>query len=469
MFVQRFFVEGLAHASYLFGSDGEGAVVDPKRDVHDYLVAAEALQVKIVAIFETHPHADFVSGHLDLAAATGAPVYVSEKYPAAFPHKKLAHGDSVRVGSAWVTGLHTPGHSPDSMSFYFEDGDDRGVFSGDILFVGDVGRPDLRDMHADPGAMAGALYDTLRDVIWKLPDETVVYPAHGAGSLCGRRLGAQPTTLIGVERRENWANRFESREAFVEAMLANLPDRPIFFYNSPFVNIAGPRPLSDVPHPQRLTAAEASRPGEALVLDLRAAECYAAAHLAGSVNVGIDAPVFSTWVGTLAGPDRELIVIVDRPEDAERAWLDLARIGYERLTGYHVAEPAAWRQSGASVRETPMLDACCVDEWANGGRVVLDVRTSAERSAGAIPNDIPIPLAKLATRMSELPAGPVAVLCGGGYRAAIGAGLLEAAGRSEVAIIRGGWAAYSRRTCPEPDAQDLSCGELLHRMQSRAA
>ena len=469
MFVERFFVEGLAHASYLFGKDGEAAVVDPKRDVDDYLAAAERQGARIVAIFETHPHADFVSGHVELAERTGAPIYVSEKYLAQFPHRSLGHGETVTVGGVPVQALDTPGHSPDSMSLFAEDGDDRCVFSGDILFVGDVGRPDLRDMHADPHAMAAALYDTLHEVFWKLPDDTVVYPAHGAGSLCGRRLGSAPSSTIGAERAGNWANQFATREAFVEAMASNLPDRPIFFYKSPFVNLAGPGPLAAVPKPTPLDpSALREEHARAIVLDTRTPDEYGAGHLAGSLGVGLALPVFSTWVGSFLQPDDPIVLVVNAPEEAERAWLDLARIGYEHLVGYVVVDPEAWSAAGLEIRRTPQLEVCCVDEWGKEGRGLLDVRTPGEWNAGGVDRAVWIPLSKLPERLSEVPSGPLAVLCGSGYRSTIAVSLLERSGRTELVNVKGGWAAYSQRRCTEPDSQDLFCRELFDQMPATA-
>lgn len=465
MFVERFFVEGLAHASYLFGKDGEAAVVDPKRDVDDYLDEAARHGAKIVAIFETHPHADFVSGHLDLAQRTGAPIYVSEKYPAEYPHRDLKHGGSVSVGGMEVIGLETPGHSPDSMSFYAEDGEERVVFSGDILFVGDVGRPDLRDMHADPSRMAAALYDTLHEVFWRLPDDTVVYPAHGAGSLCGRRLGSAPSSTIGAEKKSNWANQFETRPAFVEAMVSNLPDRPIFFYHSPFVNLRGPRLLHEVPKPAALApAALKEEQAGAVVLDVRSAREYGERHLEGSLNVGLELPVFSTWVGSFVKPDDPLVLVVSREDEVERAWLELARIGYENLRGYLVADADEWRAAGLSTRETPQLEVCCVDDWVREGRQLLDVRTPGEREGGSVPDSHWIPLSRLPERLRDVPPGPLAVMCGSGYRSSIATSLLERAGRRDVVNVKGGWSAYTQRECREPDARDLFCRELFDAM-----
>jgi len=469
MFVERYFVEGLAHASYLFGKDGEAAVVDPKRDVDDYLAAAERHRARIVAIFETHPHADFVSGHLELSQRTGAPIYVSRALPAEYPHRDLAHGDTLTLGGLRVTGLETPGHSPDSMSFYVEDGDERAVFTGDLLFVGDVGRPDLRDMHADPRAMAAALHDSLREVLYRLPDDTVVWPAHGAGSLCGRRLGAAPSTTIGAEKIGNWTNALASKEAFIEAMVANLPDRPLFFFESPFVNLKGAGPLADVPHPPFLAPADLrDLPPDVVVLDTRPGEVWAAAHLRGSLHVGLDFPVFSTWVGTLLWPETPLILVLAEAADADKARLDLARIGYENLRGAIVADPGAWRAAGLEVVETPQLEATCVEAWAAEGRVLLDVRTPGEWEAGSVPGALWIPLARLTDRLREVPPGPVAVMCGSGFRSAIAASVLERAGREQVVNLRGGYAAYARHQEDEPDTQDLFCRALFDRMPAPA-
>lgn len=465
MFVERFFVEGLAHASYLFGDAGEAAVVDPKRDIQDYLDAAERHGARITAIFETHPHADFVSGHMDLAAATGAPVYVSEKYPAEFPHTALKHGAMLRIGSIEATALDTPGHSPDSMSIYLESGEQRVVFTGDILFVGDVGRPDLRDMHSDPREMAEALYDSLHSVLWQLPDDTVVYPAHGAGSLCGRRLGSAPSSTIGAEKIGNWANRFDTRQEFVEAMLSNLPDRPIFFYHSPFVNLRGPRLLADLPKPVQVDAAGIrERLGQWAAVDTRLPAAYGAGHIAGSLNIGLQLPVFSTWAGTVLRPDQPLLLIVESAEEAEKAWLELARIGYEQACAFTLAGVEEWKAAGIDVRETPQLEVCCLDQWVKEGHRLLDVRTPAEWDNGAVDGARWIPLNQLPQRLDEVPEAPLAVMCGSGYRSSIATGILENAGRTPVVNVAGGWGAYSRRECAEPDTQDIFCRELFDRI-----
>lgn len=464
MLLERYFVEGLAHASYLVADGGEAIVVDPKRDVDEYLRAAERLGVRISAIFVTHAHADYVGGHVELAQRTGAAIYHSAKAPAKYAFHGLDHEDVVKVGGLEVKALDTPGHTPDSMSYFIESGAERVVFSGDALFVGDVGRPDLVDMKVDPHLLAGQLYDTLHEVLYRLPDDTVVYPAHGHGSLCGRKIGTAPSTTITAEKTFNWANQFETRAAFVEAMVSNLPDRPYHFYYDPFVNLAGPRPLAEVPKPKLLDPSELlGRCGEALVIDTRRSDDYLPAHIAGSLNVGLHSPMFSTWVGATVRPETQIVLVVYGPEDAEKAWLDLARIGYETVAGYLPADPAAWAAAGLPVRASEQIEVCCIEAWKQEGRQVLDVRTAGEWESGRVEGAVWVTLSKLLDKIDELPQAPLAVLCGSGYRSPIAVGVLERAGRTDVVNIRGGWAAYTQRECAEPDQMDVFCRDVIDR------
>lgn len=464
MLLERYFVEGLAHASYLVADQGEAMVVDPKRDVDEYLAAAERLGVKIVGVFVTHAHADYVGGHVELAQRSGATIYHSAKAPARYAFHGLEHGDTVAIGGLEVQALDTPGHTPDSMSYYIDAGAERVVFSGDALFVGDVGRPDLVDMKVDPHVLAGQLYDTLHNVLYRLPDDTVVYPAHGHGSLCGRKIGTAPSTTVTAEKTFNWANQFETKEAFIEAMVSNLPDRPYHFYYDPFVNLAGPRPLSEVPKPKQIAPAELlGHYGDALVIDTRQGDDYLAAHIAGSLNVGLHSPMFSTWVGATVRPDTPVVLVVHGAEDAEKAWLQLARIGYETVQGYVLADPAAWAAVGLPVRTTEQIEVGCVGAWREDGRQVLDVRTRGEWESGRLDGATWVTLSRLLEKIDELPQVPLAVLCGSGYRSVIAVGILERAGRTDVVNIRGGWAAYTERECAEPDQMDVFCRHVIDR------
>ena len=250
MHLKRYFVEGLAHASYLVGAGGEAAVVDPKRDVDDYIADAEHEGLKITAILNTHPHADFASGFPELAARTGAKIYTSHCAPVKYNRVAARDGERIRVGGLEIEMLETPGHSPDSLSFLVrEGGQPELIFTGDLLFVNDVGRPDLRDADADPRALADKLYDSLFQKVLTLPDGVKAYPAHGAGSLCGRALGSAPFTTIGQEKQFNWAAQIKDRAEFVKQMTANLPDRPAYFAYDVGVNLRGAMPFSQLPSP----------------------------------------------------------------------------------------------------------------------------------------------------------------------------------------------------------------------------
>src|SRR5580658_8493292 len=248
LLIQRYFVEGLAHASYLLGAGGLAAVVDPKRDVDDYIADAQRLGLRIIAILETHPHADFVSGHLELAHRTGAPIYISRLAEALYPHRGVADGDVIKLGPLTLVALETPGHSPDSVSWLARDkGKPAALFTGDTLFVGDVGRPDLRDAEESPVKLAEALYDSLFHRLLALPDDMKVYPAHGQGSLCGRSLGTAPFTTIGQERLGNWALQMADRAEFVKRMTGNLPARPAYFSHVVRLNLRGAGALAELP------------------------------------------------------------------------------------------------------------------------------------------------------------------------------------------------------------------------------
>ncbi len=317
MFEHRFFVEGLAHASYLFGRDGEAAVVDPKRDVDDYISMAQENGLRIVAILNTHPHADFASGFRELAQRTGAKIYTSHLAPVTYEHIGARDGEVIRIGGLEVEILETPGHSPDSLSFLVRDeGKPVSLYTGDLLFVNDVGRPDLRDADADPSALADKLYDSLFNKVLKLPNDVKIFPAHGAGSLCGRAISSAPFSVIGQERLMNWALQIKDRAEFVRRMTENLPDRPPYFSYDVGVNLQGAAPLSELPPLRALTEDELKRAhGEgAVVIDTRPAAFFGAGHFPGSLNVGLNSAMFSTWVGFLVPGGTRIALVVGSAE-----------------------------------------------------------------------------------------------------------------------------------------------------------
>src|SRR3989454_1947431 len=304
MHFKQFYVGCLAHASYLIGDGGEAAVVDPSRDVEMYLREAEEHGLEIRWVLETHLHADFVSGHRDLAARTDATIGIGAKAEAAFPHRALHEGDTIRVGGVVIKAMETPGHTPESLSFlvYERQGDDPpwAVLTGDTLFVGDVGRVDILSSRLPVTELAGLMYDSLHQKLLGLPDETRVWPAHGAGSLCGRSMSKETWSTIGRERLMNPALRPMSREEFVADITRDVPETPVYFLHSRDLNRAGPALRADTPMPPMLAPREfaaAAREG-AVMLDTRSPEAFGAAHPAGSLHVSLDGQ-YASWVGTL--------------------------------------------------------------------------------------------------------------------------------------------------------------------------
>ena len=441
MFLKRFFVEGLAHASYLFGAEGEAAVVDPKRDVEDYLEEARRQGLKIVAILNSHPHADFASGFRELADRTEAKVYVSHLAPAHYEHEDGRDGQRVKVGSLEVELLETPGHSPDSLSFLVrQDGRPVMIFTGDLLFVNDVGRPDLRDADEDPSALAGKMYDSLQKIL-TLPDEVKVYPAHGAGSLCGRAISDAPFSLIGQERKLNWAMQIKERDEFVRQMTANLPDRPAYFSYDVGLNLEGAEPFSALPPLDEMTKEELRHAvrDEAVVLDVRSASDFGAAHFPGSINIGLGSPSFSTWTGFIVPGEKAIALVVDSAEDAKRARLELARIGFDNVLGY--IRSSALPES----QQLPQLSAQQLKtDLQNDGPLVLDVRTPNEWKSNHIEGARHVPLSTFGKQLPDLPNDrKIAVICGSGYRSSVASSLLQARGYHEIENVAGGMEAFS--------------------------
>ena len=455
MYFKRYFVEGLAHASYLFGSNGEGAVVDPKRDVDEYLTDAEREGLKIVAIFNSHPHADFASGFRELAQRTGAKIYVSHLAPVKYASVAGRGGDRIPVGSLMVELLETPGHSPDSLSFLVRENErPTAIFTGDLLFVNDVGRPDLRDADEDPTALAGKLYDSLFDKILALPDDVKIYPAHGAGSLCGRAISSAPFSLISQERQFNWAMQIKDRAEFVRQMTANLPDRPAYFSYEVGVNLSGAKPLSELPSLRVLSEAELteSAAAGAAVIDTRPAPFFGAGHFPRSLNIGLGSALFSTWVGFIVPGDTPIALVVGSAENAAKARLELARIGFDDVIGYIEAE------SLTSVQQLSQLSVCDLKAGLRRGTapLVLDVRTPSEWEKKHIESARHIPLPSLPARFAEVPRDQsIALMCGSGYRSSIAASFLQARGFTQLQNVMGGMGAYVEANCPAFEPAEL--------------
>ena len=455
MILKRYFVEGLAHASYLIGDRNEAAVVDPKRDIGDYIADAEAAGMRIVAIFNTHPHADFASGFAELAEQTAARIYTSHLAPTSYDHIAAKDGDKVVVGGLEVALLETPGHSPDSLSFLVsKHGTPKVVFTGDLLFVSDVGRPDLRDADEDPSALADKLYSSLFDKILMLPDDVKIYPAHGAGSLCGRAISSAPFSTVGEERANNWAAQISDREEFVKQMVSNLPARPAYFNFDVGINLAGAAPLAELPTMERLTEARLCRwvKDGTTVIDTRSPARFGAGHFPGSLNIGLGSPMFSTWVGFLVAGKRPIALVVEGSKEASKAQLELARIGFDKLVGYLEAE------SIVDTAQLPQLRVCDLRSHLDDSNppLVIDVRTPNEWINSHIARAKSIPLPELPNRLTEIPdEQTLAVICGSGYRSSIAASLLQAHGISRLQNVAGGMSDFLEKDCPQMKPADL--------------
>ena len=454
MYFEQFYLGCLAHASYLLGSEGEAVVVDPQRDVEIYLEAAQKQHLQIRHIFETHLHADFVSGHKELAAHTGATIYIGKAAGATFPHVDVTDGFELRVGKVRIHACETAGHTPESICLVITDEEKSqgpwGVLTGDTLFIGDVGRPDLSKTHT-PQQLAGLMYDSLHDKLLKLPDDVLVYPAHGAGSLCGRNMRAERSSTIGVERLTNYALQIKSRDEFVRQMTANLPARPDYFLEDAAINRAGATPLTDLPELKAISAAELRAMLEhgAIALDVLPSDQFATGHVLGSINIALSGQ-FASWAGAVLGLSAHPVLIADTPEQLEEARLRLARVGIEDLSGYLEGGITGWKQAGFALQQLPQITVEELNARLNErGLHVLDVRREGEWEASHIAGADWYPLDRFKAALPEIEQNaPVAVHCKSGYRSAIACSLLQRAGHNNVIDVIGGFDAWQQAQLP---------------------
>jgi hydroxyacylglutathione hydrolase len=448
MKTERFYVSGLAHASYLVVSESEAVAIDPERSVDGYVDYLTKNGLALKGIFLTHPHADFVAGHAELSARTGAPILISEKAPATFPHVDLKEGDRFKLGEVELATIATPGHSPDSLCLCaFENGRPTLVFSGDTLFAGDVGRPDLRDAELPAHDLAALLYDSLFNKLLKLPPDVKVYPAHGAGSLCGRQISSAPFTTIGQEMTTNWALQLTDEHRFVEAMVSNLPDRPPYFSRSVTINLQGAPALSELLATKRLEISEfeTAKQEGATILDLRPPALFGDAHVAGSLNIGVVSPSFPVWCGFFVNPDLPILLVADYESEAQRARLELARIGFDQVAGFVTADDLGETMQISQVGARDFLATL------EGGQrpTVLDVRSVQEFTQDHVEGSVNIPLPRLPRKLGAFShSAPLTILCGSGYRSSIAASLLEAEGFEHLSNVMGGMHAVRHATRP---------------------
>ena len=487
MLLHRIWDPKLAQASYLIGcADArEALVIDANRDVEQYLALAASLNLRVAHVTETHIHADFASGSRELAARAGAKLYLSDEgghewryaFAASDGAVLLRDGDRLTVGRVSITALHTPGHTPEHLTFLVTDGaaatEPIAAVTGDFVFVGDVGRPDLLERAAGVGgtmeAAAGTLFRSLQR-FKQQPDWLQIWPGHGAGSACGKGLSAIPQSTVGYERRFNWAFGVADEAEFVRLVLAGQPDPPKYFGTMKRINREGPSLLGGLPRPVALPPEQIldvlHRGG--LVIDTRTAAEYASGHVPGTINLPFN-NAFTTWAGWVLPYDRDLHLLSAKADgrQAELALRDLAMIGLDRVAGcFGVEALGAWTRSGRALATIGRITASDLAARLDSGTAaVVDVRSRAEWESGHIPGALNIPAGEVADRLAELPqGGPVVVHCQGGTRSAIAAGLLDARGVGGVLDLPGGLPEWEGAGLPvdrgAADLSDLVLGAL---------
>ena len=453
MILKQYYLGCLAHASYLVADEdsGQAAVVDPQRDVEQYLGDAARAGCTISHVLLTHFHADFVAGHLELRELAGAEIHLGSRGQAEYPFTPMTDGDSVELGQVRLEVLETPGHSPESISIlvYDLERDKKqpyAVLTGDTLFIGDVGRPDLRaSLGWDAEDLASMLYDSI-DKLARLPDPTLVYPAHGAGSLCGKNLSTDTVSTIGVQRAYNYAMQPMSREQFIEIVTADQPDAPGYFTYDAVLNTRE-RPTLDEELARELNSLRAEQALSlvdegAQALDTREPAQFEAAHLRASINIGLGGS-FATWSGTVLDRDRAIVLIAEPGRENEAA-TRLGRIGFDNVAGYLEGGMQALDREPELVERTERITAGSLAEQLAGPEppTVIDVRTAPEWEEARIEGAVNLPLSKLGERLEEVPDRPLVVYCTSGYRSAIAASILRRDGRADVTDLVGGLAAW---------------------------
>ncbi len=460
MKIEQYYLGCLAHASYMIVDErtGVAAVVDPQRDIDQYLRDAESNGWTIKYVFLTHFHADFLAGHIELRDRTGARIYLGARAEAEYDFTPVKDGDVVEFGDVRLKVMETPGHTPEGISILAYDlaeSDTRpkAVLTGDTLFIGDVGRPDLlASIGVTADELAEMLHDSITNKLMKLPDDTLVYPAHGAGSLCGKQLSTERVSTIGEQKKYNYALQPMSKAEFIKLVEVDQPDAPEYFVHDAVLNRKERTSLDESMkkslRPLSVDEVVRLRDSGAQVLDVREAADYEGAHLAGTINIGLKGQ-YATWCGTVLDHDRPIVVVADPGDEAE-AIMRLGRIGFDNAAGYLDGGMKALDGRDDLIQATPRITAPALAERLGhaGAPAVLDVRSDKEREAGAIEGSAHIPLGHLEERLAEAPAGPLVVHCQGGYRSAIAASLLRKHGRDDVTDLVGGYKAWAASKAP---------------------
>ena len=462
MYVHQFFVKGLAHLSYILGGNQTCAVIDPKRDVDEYIEVAKSMGLKITHILETHLHADFISGHLDLAEKTGAKIYAPKAGKCKFDHVPVKEGDIIEIEDMKLKVLDTGGHTPEHISYVVTDlsrgKEPVSVFCGDTLFVGDVGRPDLFPGQAEK--LASRLYGNLNQKLLNLPDFCAVYPAHGAGSLCGRAMGAMRLTTIGYERKYNPALQHKTKESFKKSLLTGMPDAPDHFSRCSAINGKGPVLIGNLPEVGPLNPKEfwKLKNDDHVVVDLRDYTAFGGSHIPGSYNLDL-AGNFSTFAGWVLPSDKPLLLVGGILEDIQQATIQLHRVGLDQIIGYLDGGIRSWANQALPLEHIPQITVQELKGQLEHGEelVLLDVRAKGEWDGGHIEGSIHIPFPDCRTRYGEVQdKKPVVVICNTALRASLAAGILKQHGINNLSVLSGGMTAWRAagysETCPTCEA-----------------
>lgn len=454
MYIEQLYTNCLAEAAYYIESNGEAAIIDPLRETAPYIAKAEARGAKIKYVFETHFHADFVSGHIDLARQTGAQIVYGPDAHTSYDVINATDGEEFRIGDLRIRALHTPGHTLESTCYLLIDasGKDHCIFTGDTLFVGDVGRPDLLDGIMTKEELASKMYDSLNNKIKTLADDVIVYPAHGPGSACGKSMGKETFSTIGIQKQTNYALQEMTRQQFIDAVTEGLSQPPKYFFEDARINKQGYTDVDQVmaqnARPLSIAAFETAVESGAMILDTRVADVFEQAFIPGSLNIGLNG-MFAVWVGTLVDIDRPLVLVVEPGKENESV-LRLARVGYEKVAGYLDGGIQAWKDAGKPVETVTTINPETISRYiGNDAYVVLDVRKPSEFESEHIKGAVNIQLSEIADRLHELDHNKQYIVhCAAGYRSMMAASIMKAAGYDNFVNVQNGWSGIKKTDLP---------------------
>jgi hydroxyacylglutathione hydrolase len=461
MKLKRFEVPGLSHYSYVLGSNGYAVVIDPKRDCDAYLSYAAENGLRISHVLETHIHADYASGALQLAKSAGAELWLSahdqgEQYEYRLQHHEFRDGEELEIGDLRIVAMHTPGHTPEHLSFLVYEksrcGQPMGLFSGDFIFVGSLGRPDLLGSD-EKHKLAAALFESVHTKIAGLPDGVELHPAHGAGSLCGSGMAERPQSTLGYERFCNVFMTDREKDDFVGAVLETVPEFPDYYPRMKSINSSGPPLLDGIPGDHPLTPAqfrEQLKSRSAVVIDVRRPEAFGGAHIPGSLNIGAGQNL-SMWAGWIVPPDHPILLVGDAGVTMEEVRRSLIRVGLDDILGFLKGGMSAWIEAGLEQAHIPQISVTELAERLDTNRqeTVLDVRSPGEWKGGHIRGALHIPGGDLPKHLDRVPQqGPVNVICGSGYRSSLATSVLKRAGHQNVVNVVGGMNAWNAQKLP---------------------